>query len=173
MMAKYQYMLKGDAETSNKDAEKFAAYTMNTYMDGYNQEAATVYGIFDDSRYVKTKLPKKGAVITSGMAEKYKLKNGDAFLLKEQYEDKLIRFQVRGILDSPTTIGVYLSHSYTRIFAMWIRIIIVHTFRTPGSRISAPIRFSARSPRVMSRRWQISSRYPWGICSRSWRALLL
>lgn len=81
-------------------------------MDGYNQEAATVYGIFDDSRYVKTKLPKKGAVITSGMAEKYKLKNGDAFLLKEQYEDKLIRFQVRGILDSPTTIGVYLSHSY-------------------------------------------------------------
>ena len=112
MMAKYQYMLKGDAETSNKDAEKFAAYTMNTYMDDYNQEAATVYGIFDDSRYVKTKLPKKGAVITSGMAEKYKLKNGDAFLLKEQYEDKLIRFQVRGILDSPTTIGVYLSHSY-------------------------------------------------------------
>ena len=61
---------------------------------------------------MKTKLPKKGAVITSGMAEKYKLKNGDAFLLKEQYEDKLIRFQVRGILDSPTTIGVYLSHSY-------------------------------------------------------------
>ena len=112
MVAKYQYMLKGDARTSNKDAEKFAACTMNTYMDGYNQEAATVYGIFDDSRYIKEKLPAKGAVISSGMAEKYKLKDGDDFLLKEQYEDKLIKLQVRGILDSPTTIGVYLSHSY-------------------------------------------------------------
>lgn len=112
MVAKYQYMLKGDAQTSNKDAEKFAVCTMNTYMDGYNQEAATVYGIFDDSRYIRDKLPEKGAVISSGMAEKYKLKDGDDFLLKEQYEDKLIRLQVRGILDSPTTIGVYLSHSY-------------------------------------------------------------
>lgn len=112
MVAKYQYMLKGDARTSNKDAEKFAACTMNTYVDGYNQEAVTVYGIFDDSRYIKEKLPKKGAVISSGMAEKYKLKDGDDFLLKEQYEDKLIKLQVRGILDSPTTIGVYLSHSY-------------------------------------------------------------
>lgn len=112
MAAKYQYMLKGDARTSNRDAEKFAVCTMNTYMDGYNQEAATVYGIFDDSRYIKDKLPKKGAVISSGMAEKYKLKEGDDFLLKEQYEDKLIKLQVRGILDSPTTIGVYMSHSY-------------------------------------------------------------
>lgn len=112
MVAKYQYMLKGDARTSNKDAEKFAVCTMNTYVDGYNQEAATVYGIFDDSRYIKDKLPEKGAVISSGMAEKYKLKDGDDFLLKEQYEDKLIKLQVRGILDSPTTIGVYLSHSY-------------------------------------------------------------
>lgn len=112
MAAKYQYMLKGDARTSNRDAEKFAVCTMNTYADGYNQEAATVYGIFDDSRYIKDKLPEKGAVISSGMAEKYKLKEGDDFLLKEQYEDKLIKLQVRGILDSPTTIGVYMSHSY-------------------------------------------------------------
>ena len=112
MVSKYQYMLKGDARTSNKDAEKFAVCTMNTYADGYNQEAVTVYGIFDDSRYIKMDLPWKGAVISSGMAEKYKLKDGDEFLLKEQYEDKLIKLQVRGILDSPTTIGVYLSHSY-------------------------------------------------------------
>lgn len=112
MVAKYQYMLKGDAKTYNKDAEKFAACTMDTYVDGYNQEAATVYGIFADSRYIKEKLPEKGAVISSGMAEKYKLKDGDDFLLKEQYEDRLIKLQVRGILDSPTTIGVYLSHSY-------------------------------------------------------------
>lgn len=112
MVSKYQYMLKGDARTSNKDAEKFAVCTMNTYADGYNQEAVTVYGIFDDSRYIKMDLPRKGAVISSGMAEKYKLKAGDEFLLKEQYEDKLIKLQVRGILDSPTTIGVYLSHSY-------------------------------------------------------------
>ena len=112
MLSKYQYMLKGDAETSNKDAEKFAAYTMNTYVEGYNQEAVTIYGIFDNSRYVKQELPEKGAVISSGMAEKYKLKDGDDFLLKEQYEDKLIRMQVRGIIDSPTTISVYLSHKY-------------------------------------------------------------
>lgn len=112
MVSKYQYMLKGDARTSNKDAEKFAVCTMNTYADGYNQEAVTVYGIFDDGRYIKMDLPRKGAVISSGMAEKYKLKDGDEFLLKEQYEDKLIKLQVRGILVSPTTIGVYLSHSY-------------------------------------------------------------
>lgn len=112
MVSKYQYMLKGDARTSNKDAEKFAVCTMNTYADGYNQEAVTVYGIFDDSRYIKMDLPRKGAVISSGMAEKYKLKDGDEFLLKEQYEDKLIKLQVRGILASPTTIGVYLGHSY-------------------------------------------------------------
>lgn len=112
MVSEYQYMLKDAAETDNPDAEKFAARTMDSYAAGYNKEDVTVYGIFDNSRYIREELPEKGAVISSGMAEKYLLEVGDTFLLKEQFADQLVELEVRGIMKSPTTVGVYLAHDY-------------------------------------------------------------
>lgn len=112
MPAKYQYMLKEETETENTAAEKFAVTTMDTYANGYDKEGAAVYGIFENSRYIKEKLPKKGVLISSGMAEKYLVGAGDTILLKEQFENRLLEFKVEGIFDSPTTITVYMSHDY-------------------------------------------------------------
>ena len=110
MVSKYQYMMKEDSDTSNPSAEKFAAYTMKTYVSGYGQEDATVYGIFPDSKYVKEKMPDSGVLISTGMRDKYLLEEGDTFLMKEPYENKLYEFVVSGTYDAPTTIGIYMSH---------------------------------------------------------------
>lgn len=112
MPAKYQYLLKEEAETENTSAEKFAATSMETYKNGYKKESAMVYGIFENSRYITDSIPSKGVLISSGMAEKYLLKEGDTFLLKEPYENKLYEFTVAGTWDAPTTISVYMSHSF-------------------------------------------------------------
>ena len=110
MVSKYQYMMKEDSETKNPSAEKFAAYTMKTYMTGYGQEDTTVYGIFPDSKYVKEELPEEEVLISTGMRDKYLLSEGDTFLMKEPYENKLYEFTVGGTYDSPTTVGIYMTH---------------------------------------------------------------
>ena len=39
-------------ETDNEDAEKFSAYSLNTYDTGYKEEEILLYGLTDDSRYI-------------------------------------------------------------------------------------------------------------------------
>lgn len=111
MPARYQYMLKEDVEIQNTSAEKFAVTSLVTYQNGYNRESASVYGIVDDSRYITEQMPARGVLISSGYSEKYLLEEGDTFLMKEPYENRLYEFTVAGIFNAPTTISVYMSHS--------------------------------------------------------------
>lgn len=112
MIANYQYILKEEATTDYSSAEKFAVKTMQTYASGYKGEETLVYGICDNSQYIKDEMPEQGVLISSGYANKYQLQEGDSFLLKESFDNSLLELRVAGILDVPTTINVYMSHDY-------------------------------------------------------------
>ena len=105
MLAKYQYMLsvpasaysgnKADAmsslmeyymdtRTDNKDAEKFSAYSLNTMPGKYKSEEITLYGVEQDSKYIRADLSGEGVYISSAYADKFRIKEGDTITLKEK-----------------------------------------------------------------------------------------
>lgn len=92
-------------ETDNEDAEKFSAYSLNTYDTGYKEEEILLYGLTDDSRYISIDFADaadsddlyNGVYISSAYADKYNLKKGDTIKLKEIYEDDTYQFTVDGI----------------------------------------------------------------------------
>lgn len=110
MVADYQYIVAEDARTDNPSAERIAVTSMKSHAGGYNEEDILLYGIYDDSQYIHEKLPEKGALISTGYADKYRLKPGDSFILRVPFENKLYELKVAGLFPAPTTLNVYLSH---------------------------------------------------------------
>lgn len=117
MAADYQYFLKEETGTDNASAEKFAAETMQTYANGYKGEEVTLYGIQENSRYIKETMPEQGVLISSGYASKYQLQQGEVFLIKKPFDNTLFELTVSGIYDAPTTIGIYMAYDdYCELF---------------------------------------------------------
>ncbi|MCM1175279.1 MAG: permease [Blautia sp.] len=129
MFAKYQYLLKscededGNVVVSrNSDAEKFSMRPL-LKKGGALDEEISVYGISDDSRYVKIdglELLKEGEVcISDSFREKYDLEVGDTVLLDEKYENEQYRFQVAGIYDQCQSISVFMPmRNYRALFGL-------------------------------------------------------
>lgn len=91
-------------------------------------EEVSVYGISDDSRYVKiddlTHLKENEAYISASYADKYDVSVGDDVTLDEKYENQQYTFRVAGILTSPRALpyfcrlkitGRYLSRMRMRL----------------------------------------------------------
>ena len=129
MFTNYQYVLKsyenedGDIIiTDNKDAEKFNMTSQQHKSDTLDEEIS-VYGIEDDSRYVKisnlSALKGNEAYISASYADKYSLSVGDTVVLDEKYENKQYEFEVAGIYDHSQALAVFLSNEqYCEIFDM-------------------------------------------------------
>lgn len=129
MFTNYQYVLKsyenedGDIIiTDNKDAEKFNMTSLQHKSDTLDEEIS-VYGIEDDSRYVKisdlSALKGNEAYISASYADKYSLSVGDTVVLDEKYENKQYEFEVAGIYDHSQALAVFLSNEqYCEIFDM-------------------------------------------------------
>lgn len=129
MFTNYQYVLKsyenedGDIiTTGNKDAEKFNMTSLQHKSDTLDEEIS-VYGIEDDSRYVKisdlSALKGNEAYISASYADKYSLNMGDTVVLDEKYENKQYEFEVAGIYDHSQALAVFLSNEqYCEIFDM-------------------------------------------------------
>ncbi len=129
MFTNYQYVLKsyenedGDIiTTDNKDAEKFNMTSLQHKSDTLDEEIS-VYGIEDDSRYVKisdlSALKGNEAYISASYADKYSLNVGDTAVLDAKYENKQYEFEVAGIYDHSQALAVFLSNEqYCEIFDM-------------------------------------------------------
>ena len=129
MFTNYQYVLKsyenedGDIiTTGNKDAEKFNMTSLQHKSDTLDEEIS-VYGIEDDSRYVKisdlSALKGNEAYISASYADKYSLNVGDTAVLDAKYENKQYEFEVAGIYDHSQALAVFLSNEqYCEIFDM-------------------------------------------------------
>lgn len=108
MISNHQYVLKMPAETKIDCAEKFCMTSLKTTAENRKSEDISIYGISDNSRYIKTNLPDDGVYVSGGFAEKYDIKTGDSITLKEQYEDKKYSFKVKGIYDYPAALSVFM-----------------------------------------------------------------
>lgn len=107
MFADYQYVLKVPENTKVEDVEKYA--TKSLRRDVEDGEEVAVYGIQEDSKYVKAKIPDKSVYVSTGYAEKYLVKKGDSIKLREKYSDDIYQFKVKGIYNYPSTICMFMN----------------------------------------------------------------
>ena len=127
MFAKNQYVLKSyeDEEgnvidTENQYAEKFSMHSLQKKGDTLDEEVS-VYGISDNSRYVKiadlNTLKTDEVYISLPFQDKYGLKVGDIVSLDEKYENIQYQFKVVGIYDKCQSIAVFMSiENYRSLF---------------------------------------------------------
>lgn len=121
MFANYQYILKvspkmlkdpvtlGKMFTKNEEAEKFVLKVLETDGSVGRIEDILVYGVENDSRFVKGDLSKKGVVISYLMAEKYKLSAGDTFSLNEKYTDKTFQLHITEVNDYEGSLALFMN----------------------------------------------------------------
>lgn len=119
MFANYQYVLKAPYEINTESAEKYAFSTLKNY----NKEDIGVYGFNKDSKYFKSKLVDEDGksdipvVVSSAYMEKYSLKIGDKFNLKDEFSDKKYKFVVRKVYDYPSSMCIFMPlDKYNQIF---------------------------------------------------------
>ncbi|MBR0164606.1 MAG: ABC transporter permease [Lachnospiraceae bacterium] len=108
--ALFQMMLYERAvSTENTDAEKFSAFVLKSLPEGdYRGEDIMLYGIGENSRYVRDPLPEGAVVISSTFAEKFRIGEGDTFTLTEPYGDQRYDFTVTGVSDYEGAICVFM-----------------------------------------------------------------
>lgn len=107
MIADYQYILKTPVEIKDKEAEKYALTTLQFEQESLCEEIS-IYGIEKSSKYIPIK-GETGYYISSSMAEKYKLKEGDTVTLKEKYGDRTYKFKVKGIIKYPAGLAFFIN----------------------------------------------------------------
>lgn len=127
MFARYQYVLKSFQDedgnvikTKNADAEPFAMSSLQT-GNGEFEEEVSVYGISEDSRYVKigdpAALSGREVYISAAFQDKYGLNEGDTFTLNEKYENGSYEFEVAGIYEKSQSIAVFMPiRNYRLVF---------------------------------------------------------
>ncbi len=108
-LSKYQYVMINEAETENADAEKFCMTSLQTTDEKFIADDVTIYGIESQSKYITENIPTGQVLISSAMANKFGLSNGDEVTLKEQYKDKTYSFKVGGIYEYEAAITVFMS----------------------------------------------------------------
>ncbi|MCR4950411.1 MAG: ABC transporter permease [Solobacterium sp.] len=105
-------------ETENPDAEKFTAYSLKTEKKpGYREEEVMFYGISDRTRYFQQKPGPDDFYVSSLMADKYQITEGDTFRFHESYGDKTYEFTVTGICPYDGAIAVFMDRkTMNRVF---------------------------------------------------------
>ena len=105
--------LRGKIETNNQDAEKFSAATLKTLGTGGSRvEEVTLYGIAEDSKYIKEKFDDKTVLVSSAYADKFGIQKGDVITLKEPYEDKYYGFKVTGTYNYDGGVCIFMSKKH-------------------------------------------------------------
>lgn len=118
MLANYQYVLASYEDedghaitTSNDQAEKFDMNSLIRKSDELDEEIS-VYGIEDDSQYVKiddlNTLKDNEVYISKSYSEKYGVKIGDTISLDEKYDHMTYDFKVVGLYDKSLSLSVLM-----------------------------------------------------------------
>ena len=128
VFAEYQYMLMGSTDedgetidTAVEGAERFSAkslmYEKNTSsmrlgMGSGGDESVTVYGIEDNSAYVRlgNDVDENTVYASSAFIKKFDLAVGDVIKLHEEYENKSYEFKIAGQTDYDGGIAVFMKN---------------------------------------------------------------
>lgn len=107
--ANYQYVISSVCDVPEDVAEPYCVTSLRMQDDYYDEEDISIYGLVENSEYYDCELPKNGVVITSDMAAKHELEEGDIVNLKEKYGNHIYAFEVSEIFEYPTCLGIYMS----------------------------------------------------------------
>lgn len=110
-ISKYQYVMINEAETKVSDAEKFCMTSLQTTDKKFMTDDVTVYGVENQSRYIKENIPAGEVFVSSAMADKFNLSIGDEVTLKEAYKEKTYSFKVGGIYNYDAAITVFMNRT--------------------------------------------------------------
>ncbi|WP_448921469.1 FtsX-like permease family protein [Eubacterium sp.] len=116
-LSKYQYVMINEAETKVSDAEKFCMTSLQTTDKKFIADDVTIYGVENQSRYIKENIPAGEVLVSSAMADKFNLSIGDDVTLKEAYKEKTYSFKVGGVYNYDAAITVFMNRTdYVRQF---------------------------------------------------------
>lgn len=107
-ISNYQYILKAQVPTSISSAEKYCAASLNLPNGG---EEISLFGIAENSDYVKLPESKNGVYLSSGYIEKYHIKSGDIITLCDENNEKQYSFSVAGSYDYAATLAIFMPQS--------------------------------------------------------------
>lgn len=110
-ISKYQYVMINEAETKVSDAEKFCMTSLQTTDKKFMTDDVTIYGVENQSRYIKENIPAGEVLVSSAMADKFNLSIGDEVTLKEAYKEKTYSFKVGGIYNYDAAITVFMNRT--------------------------------------------------------------
>ena len=134
MFADYQYVLMGSKdiegnviETNEKSAECFAMTSLmypkkhSKFREGMGSggdEGVSVFGILDDSSYIKLSGEEENEVyISTAFAKKFNISKGDTIDLHAEYENKSYSFKVRDMIDYDGGIAAFMNiEHFNRVF---------------------------------------------------------
>ena len=96
--------------TEDEEAERFSVTSLERKSDTYNEEVA-VYGIENDSRYIKLGSCGDDSVyISKAYADKYDVKAGDTITLSEKYEHREYEWTVKDIYGYSAGVAVFMDN---------------------------------------------------------------
>ena len=111
VIAKYQYALKAPVTTKVKDAEKYCVESLKTLPGKYMEDDITIYGISDNSKYVKADIPDGKVYVSNGYMDKFGIEKGDKIELKDPYSNKKYKFEVAGSYKYDAVISVFMNRN--------------------------------------------------------------
>lgn len=113
----YQYVLMEQVETDDEDAEKYCINSLETTIERYMKEEISIYGIEENSIYIKKNIPEGKVLVSEGVLEKYKLSKGDTFTLKDPYSDKTYDFVIEDSYPYSAALSIFMNRDeYNEMF---------------------------------------------------------
>lgn len=108
MICDYQYVLKMPQKTETSGAESYCAGSLKTMEGRQKSEEVAIYGITDDSSYVKLDFNGNSVYISDAYAKKHRIRQGDSITLKEDYGSREYSFRVQGIYYYPAALALFM-----------------------------------------------------------------
>lgn len=103
----YQYILKAPVDES--EGEKIYVYEMDTWFElGKKNVGVSIYGIDEDSKFFKDAYLKEGVSVSSALAAKLGIKEGDTLKLNDDLKDREFEFTVKKIYDFDAMLGMFI-----------------------------------------------------------------
>ena len=109
LLAEHQYVLESEEKTENKEAESYDVTVLKTQEGRYKSEEVMVYGVQENSAYIKSSLSDDEVLISNAYANKQHIKVGDTITLQEEYGEKTYSFTVTGIYTYPAALSVFMN----------------------------------------------------------------
>ena len=109
LLAEHQYVLVSEEMTENKEAESYDVTVLKTQEGRYKSEEVMVYGVQENSAYIKSSLSDDEVLISNAYANKQHIKVGDTITLQEEYGEKTYSFTVTGIYTYPAALSVFMN----------------------------------------------------------------